>query len=384
MYRTRMSWQLACLVLALLAPLGPSGCKREAGSTEEPDRQEPNGDPLPPQAVMRLGSPQSIGSRPLIFLPGGNTLVTLGGKEDLLVQFWDLQTGKLRSTFKPPPLEGPWVWSWQSLSPDGKIAAALGFDETGFPQRRSASYLWLWDVGTRQVLHKLLMPAHDNTSAAFSSDGRLVAAGDTEGRIRVWTLPDGKELADLNLQPKDGKKRHRYMVLRIVFSPDSKVMAVLAAGSLHLCDPRKGEELASWIVHSGSSSGAPLCVAFAPDGKLLATGSQDGLVRLWDVGTHQQLREMALPLKEPAGGASEFQPPYRSHVDSVAFSPDGKRLAAGSSDKLVRLWEVATGKEVATLEGHKESIVWVEFAPDGKTVASLSDDNTVLIWKVPE
>src|SRR5262249_37379593 len=96
-------------------------------------------------------------------------------------------------------------------------------------------------------------------------------------------------------------------------------------------------------------------VACSPDGKRLATGSWDRTVKLWDAATGQEL----LTLK----GHSEA-------ILSVAFSPDGKRLATGSQDQTVKLWDAATGQELLTLKGHSNVVRSVAFSPDGKRLAT--------------
>ena len=108
-------------------------------------------------------------------------------------------------------------------------------------------------------------------------------------------------------------------------------------------------------------------VAFSPDGKLLASGSRDQTIKLWDVASGQAVRTLT---------------GHTDKVTSVAFSPDGKLLASGSDDETVKLWDVASGQEVRTLMGHTDFVTSVAFSPDGNLLASGSWDKTVMVWDV--
>jgi WD40 repeat protein len=142
---------------------------------------------------------------------------------------------------------------------------------------------------------------------------------------------------------------------------------VLASGSndktIKLWDAASGRPLRTLHGHTNFV----ISVAFSPDGKVLASGSGDKTIKLWDVASGRQLRTLS---------------GHAAPVFSVAFSPDGHVLASGSNDATIKLWDVPSGHEVRTLSGHTGWVMSVAFSPNGKVLASSSGDKTIKLWDV--
>jgi serine/threonine protein kinase len=173
---------------------------------------------------------------------------------------------------------------------------------------------------------------------------------------------------DLRRKLKDDRERlklrgHKGQVLCLAFRPDGRILATGSSDqTAKLWDVSTGTEVRTFSGHSA----AVRCVAFAPDGSILASGGgYDQLVKLWDVTTGAERQTLA---------------GHDGLVYSVSFSPDGRLVASSSEDHTVKLWAAATGVEQCTLTHHAEPVRSVAFSPNGQLLASASNDHTVIIW----
>ena len=210
-------------------------------------------------------------------------------------------------------------------------------------------------------------------SVAYSPDGKTLASGAEDGTIKLWDVVTGQNIAIL--------EGHVSSIINdvssIAYSPDGKTLASGAwDNTIKLWNVATGRNVATLQGHTGWVTS----IAYSPDGKTLASGSEEGAVKVWDVSKRKNIAT-------PEG--------HKDAVLSIAYSPDGEILASGAGfiyqgqykgKGTIKLWDVWTGQNVDTLEGgehqHTGRVTSIAYSPDGKTLASGSSDNTIKLWNV--
>jgi dipeptidyl aminopeptidase/acylaminoacyl peptidase len=236
-----------------------------------------------------------------------------------------------------------------AYSSDGKLLATGCTDGT----------IWLWEAATGRRLHQVGKHPDEVWTVAFSPDGKtLVSGGRADLILRVWDVATGKDLP-----PFLG---HRGGIVRLIFSKDGQTL-YLAGGSwdptIRVWDVTTRRELKALPGHTDYIDD----LALSPDGKRLASASRDATLRLWDLATGRELQRFGIP----SGGNT-----------CIAFSPDGRLVASSGHDATIRIWEVATRIERTALTGHESTVQSLAFAKDGRTLISGGQDSTVRLWDI--
>jgi WD40 repeat protein/tetratricopeptide (TPR) repeat protein len=281
-----------------------------------------------------------------IFSPDGRTVFSCSF--DGTAQLWDVASAKKIG----PPLE---------LGPGGGfVRMVLGPDGKRLLTCSPGNTCQLWDAANGKALGSPLRlpPQIQVQAAAGLPNGNFVLVGyaeRTDNVVPFWDAATGK--------PVGPTLTHQALVYPPVFSPDGQIILTPSEdGMVRLCYAATGRPIGQPLKHPGGFQVA----VFSPDGKAVLTGggTGDGTAQVWDAATRQ-------PIGQPMR--------HESSLNAAAFSPDGKTVLTGCQDKNARLWDAATGQLIGLLE-HQGSVIAVAFSPDKKTMLTGSLDGTVRLW----
>ncbi len=327
------------------------------------------------------------GVRRAVFSPDGGRVATTTRRstssDDDRVRIWDTR----RSVPLLPPL-GQGRDDVQ-FSSDGRLVVATGIKLST-----------VWNSTTGQIVGGPFFETNNVECTRFSPDGQfLVTAGPQRTPVKVWRIATGEVVSEL-FHPKP--------ISFARFSPDGQwVVTASADKTARLWDWRTGKPLTEPLAHDGEVIGADV----SADSQRLVTISRDKTARIWEARTGKLLHTLR-HAEEPystksvqfssdgrlvafaSGNAAHLwdshtgQPvtaplKHNERVNSVRFSPDGKRLVTSCFDKAARIWDVASGQLLSEPMGHLARVHTAEFSPDGRWVLTASDDSTAKIWEVP-
>ena len=266
------------------------------------------------------------------------------------VQLWDAARGRLiRTLGTSSPAQSV------SISAPGLIAAGL----------RDGSVV-LWDLASGNARGTLREHQNSVNSVAFSPDGTRLASTGQDGTLRVWDPTTGRCLAE--------SADAREPLSRVCFSADGRWIAAGGKKSNDLSPP--GSDRANlvhvWDADSGAlrfslaGHGAPVrTVCFAPDGRTLASGSDDQAVRLWDLDSRRCIAVLE---------------GHRHAIFGLSYRGDGTLLASAGGGGEIKLWDVARRRNVANLSRNNETVFGVHLSADGQTLTSWGNDKRVTRW----
>ncbi len=297
----------------------------------------------------------------LAWSPDGKALATAGSADRSII-LWDAAGKRLHQL---PALE-VYSTNYLQFSPDGKALLSFGSDRT----------LREWDVAGGKELRSFMCSPLPIITWAFSRDGKLGAVTDNARQVRVWDLAAGKELHKLDTKPAQGPANA--FIPQIAFGGDGRTLLAYTPNDrvTRRWDAVSGKEL-------GELKGATFPFGFqqalSADGRTVAANAGTA-IHLTELATGKVRQTFVLPpAPAPAPGAPRFVVTNAAAV----LSPDGRTLAAVTTDGTLRFWDAGTAKVLAERHGLAPNSRLLAFAPDGKTLAAAGPDPVVLLWDVP-
>lgn len=237
--------------------------------------------------------------------------------------------------------------SWVAFLPNSQKFSLSSYKDLSFWEFSETDFV---QTGTIDYLYANIV--------AYSPNQGAYATTSYSDTIDLWITMDGYS------SPK-ALEGHTENITSLAFSPDGEL---LASGS-------EDNTIRLWNVINGSINktlnqhlGAVTCITFSPDGKTLASGSDDGTIILWNIGDETLIKIM----ETPAG----------INPSGIIFSPDGQMLASGADDGSILLWQINNGELLQRLTGHTSYVTSLAYTPDGKILASSSSDGTIRLWGV--
>ncbi|MGK7920496.1 MAG: S-layer homology domain-containing protein [Trichodesmium sp.] len=310
----------------------------ETTSTNSEIEQEPdinNEQMLAPRLVRSLSNQQPDTSFPVVISFDGEILASSRGKDILI---WNLQTGELLNTLSEHTANVRSV----AISPDGKTLASGSGD----------GKVKLWDIPTGEMLTSFI---HSGvvTAVGFTADGRAVVGCSADRNIKLWDIYTGQLLHTMNgTQP-------------IAFGADGLRM-VTSGGPryIRLWNVDRGQLLTNLPIPNINNNPGIQAIALSQDGQTIAHAMRgENQILVWDVETWK----VRYTLDK-----------HSQAIKAIAISPDNKIIASSSEDGKINLWDISTGKLLRSIKGSGGIV----FSPDSQQIVTVAEDNTIQLWQI--